>query len=166
MTNLRSAARCVARHGKSRADSNISLVVRFCDFTSPFVSFSFEIHRSSTPCSSLFVLALLRSGIDAVPRKTNGIPGLDWDSRNPLAKSMEEASTVALARLRVASVQEKTRQETDGAGGPLKIDTGVQPSPWGAIPMQMNCTDTGSAQREGLIFPKFRGTASQALFGK
>lgn len=75
-------------------------------------------------------------------------------------KSMEEVSMVALARLRVASVQEKTRQEADGTGGPLKIDTGVQPSPWGAIPMQMNCTDTGSAQREGLIFPKSRGTAS------
>jgi len=73
---------------------------------------------------------------------------------------MEEVSTEALARLRVASVQEKTRQEADGTGGPLKIDTGVQPSPWGAIPMQMNCTDTGSAQREGLIFSKFRGTAT------
>lgn len=61
---------------------------------------------------------------------------------------------MALARLRVASVQEKTRQEADGTGGPLKIDTGVQPSPWGAIPMQMNCTDAGSAQRKGLIFSK------------
>lgn len=75
--------------------------------------------------------------------------------------SPREVFVAALARLRVASVQGKTRQQADGTAGPLKIDTELQPSPSRAIPMQMNCTGTNVTRTlAGIDFSKVSGCST------
>ena len=77
--------------------------------------------------------------------------------RFPYIRYKREVFIGALARLRVASVQGKTRQQADGTAGPLKIDTG-------AAAVSVACNSHANELHRhrrlrepwlGLIFPKF-----------
>ena len=78
----------------------------------------------------------------------------------------KERTRRTLAQIWVASVQEKTRQASEGTGGPLKIDTEMQsirgvrfPCKWIAPVSAQEERDRARKKRRGIDFQSRKGEA-------
>ena len=81
----------------------------------------------------------------------------------------KENTSRTLAQIWVASVQEKTRQPSEGTGGPLKIDTEVQsirgvwfPCKWIAPVSAQEERDHEKEKRRGIDFQSRKGEAIES----